>query len=685
MSQQVFLLQYLKRVLLVTGLAVYAESIYGATLQEQLEQAIQDFSEANYAATYWQFEAMELDYGQEPEFLNRNFQQTILPVRAYAALMADRPTDALVYFGKLLSNHAVQPGLHGFALYHAAIAQSQTGSYAAAALTFNNFRLSFPKSREAWLALLQQADLLAESGQQQEAQMLLDELFSSEAPTNLRMQGRLRGLQIASEAGQTDRAKEILFETRWDISAMPDIAILSFAALDAGDLLLQQMLPADAIRAYRLVLPHNYLIEKQTERISRASQGLQQQRLSSSIWNSHCQQLIQRLQRQLERLKTMSDYTPSLYLRKGQAYLLAKRHREAALLFSDIATNHNYENNLRAEAHYRWILAVSDAQQWRTARKIANDFLKQHPSHALANQALFLIARAYQSEGLYAEAIEVLDTLINNFPDDKQAPRWYFTRGYNYCALENQIVARESFDTSLQKFPNSKLAAQTELWRGLTFFFERNYHASLDALISLQKKSKGHPLLPEIKYRIANVYYALRDYHAALKTTGELLENHSDHHRAAEAQALRGDIYMGLGELNQAAHAFQQVSDDQAQIFDYAVFQTTKIYKALERYDLMQDHLETYVHRSDATKRPRVSEALYWIGWSLTQQNRTADAFPIFEQALERFGNDTEAAAVSSILSAFARLYEDYQPHSTENQQDFNTCCLLYTSDAADE
>ena len=94
-----------------------------ATLQQQLEQAITSFGSGDYASSYWQFENMELDYGTEPEFLARSFQQTILPVRGYAALMADRPTDALIYFGELLSQYQPHPGLQAFALYNAAIAQ----------------------------------------------------------------------------------------------------------------------------------------------------------------------------------------------------------------------------------------------------------------------------------------------------------------------------------------------------------------------------------------------------------------------------------------------------------------------------------------------------------------------------------------------------------------------------------
>lgn len=631
----------------------------GQTLQEQVDFAVAAFGEGDYAQAYWAFENIELDYGQEPEFLDEDFQSTVLPVRAYAALMAERPTDALVFFNILLSEHGPRTGVRGFALFNYAIALAQTDALAAAAEAFRGFQSVFPGTNEAALAALQEADLLFEIGETAKANEKLDAFYTSEAPATLRMQARLRALQIASEAGDAPRARTILFGTDWNVADMPDIAVLSFAALDAGDVLLADGLYQEAIRAYRLTLPRDVLIEKQRERLEATRQAFRQQAaFASSIWKSHSAQLIARLERQLDRLEHMEDYTPGLHLRSGQAYLLASRYREAAILFRTIALDEDYDNELRAEAHYRWILALSEAERWEAARATARQFLKIHPQHSLANSALFLIARAYQGEGAFYDAIEVLDTLIDNFPQDKQAPRWYFTRGYNYSVLEQQAAARENFQTALEHYPKSELATQLELWRGLTYFFERNYEESLKLLLDLKSRNETHPMYPEINYRIANLYYAQRDYEAALKTVDFLIKAYSDHARYGEALALKGDINMGLGELVMAAATFRQVPADEPRIYDYAVFQASKIYKALERYDLMRDHLQKYVERPDANERPRVSEALYWIGWSLQQEDRAEEAFPIYEAALARFGDDPKARAVAAILSAYADLFQ---------------------------
>jgi TolA-binding protein len=634
-------------------------SMAANTLQQQLNLAISSFGEGDYAASYWHFEGMELDYGQEPAFLQRPFQQTILPVRAYAALMADRPTDALIYFGELLSHYQPRPGVRAFALYNAAIAQSQTQAIAAAAQTFRTFQLTFPNSKEAALARLQEADLRVEIGETEQAAALLDALYVSDAPETLRMQARLRALQIASETDSTEHTCALLFDTEWKVDAMPDIAVLSFAALDAGDLLLQQGHYNAAVRAYRLTLPHATLLQKQRERLHALQQSIAEQApFASSIWKSHSQQLVARLTRQLEQLETMDDYTPGLYLRAGQAYLLGQRFREATILFRKVARTAEFESNIRAEAHYRWIVARCEAEDWADARATAQLFRIEHPGHPLATSALFLIAHAYQGDGLLAEANRVLHELIDHFPNDRQAPRWYFTLGYNYSVLEQQPQARDTFATALERFPDSNLAPQIELWHGLTYFFERDYAASLHALHTLQPKTDQHPLQAEVSFRIANVYYAQRDYPAALATAETLIESFPDHQRIPAAQALRGDVFMGLGKLSAAAHAFKQVPPDAARLYDYAIFQACKIYKALERYDLMRAHLQAYIDRDDAINRPRVSEALYWIGWSLQQQGRGSEAFPLFEQALQRFGNAPAARAVGSILSAYAKLHK---------------------------
>ena len=82
---------------------------------------------------------------------------------------------------------------------------------------------------------LHEADLRYEYGEIVKAEELLDRLYASNTPEVLRSQGRLRALQIAVSEKNHERSHEILFSTNWNNDFMPDIAALSFAALDVGE------------------------------------------------------------------------------------------------------------------------------------------------------------------------------------------------------------------------------------------------------------------------------------------------------------------------------------------------------------------------------------------------------------------------------------------------------------------
>ena len=217
----------------------------------------------------------------------------------------------------------------------------------------------------------------------------------------------------------------------------------------------------------------------------------QQSLFASSIWKSHSQQLVARLTRQLDLLENMADYTPGLYLRSGQAYLLGLRYREATILFRTVAQTPEFESDIRAEAHYRWILSLSEAKDWQGARDTAQLFLNEHPGHKLANSALFLIARAYQGEGQFLEAIAVLDELITTSPTTSKRLAGISPAATTSARWSDKAPPVTISNTALERFPKSSLVEQLKLWRGLTFFFERDYTASLDALKHSRKAARS--------------------------------------------------------------------------------------------------------------------------------------------------------------------------------------------------
>jgi TolA-binding protein len=464
-----------------------------------------------------------------------------------------------------------------------------------------------------------------------------------------------------------------MLETDWSIDEMPELTVLTFAALQMGHELLATKEYADAIRCYRLVPPYDQLIAAQATRLEetralfearRQSVGLYQ---GGQFWTQFYTHLIARLEAQLKGLREADDYSAGLYLSYGQAYLLAGRPREAWILFEHLARDPKLSKQQQSEAHYRWILAAIQVGVWEDAYKIAKGFGRRFPDSPLLPDALYLLGSAHQEARKYRDAIKVYTEFLNRHIDHTLAPRTLFLRGFNYNLMNQPIEARSDFEAFIERYPSHMLYSEALLWRALTFFSERDYTQTLEALDSLASEVKGQRLEPEVAYRQAATLYAMRDYESALASIQQYLEKYPRHSRADEARVLLGDIQMGRGELSMARAIFMAIDPSAGHLYTYAVFQAGKILRAVagdaedpkqrERFlDAQLEHFQNYLLRDDVRSRERISEALYWIGWTHLERDEEDAAREVFAQALELYGDAIDSEEVPNIIDAFARI-----------------------------
>lgn len=630
-------------------------------LQDVLIQATQAFQAGQYARAIDLFNALEETFGREPELREPSVQRILLPARGYSEFAVRNYEVAIDYFESFLAQFPERGSIHAFVLYSLGQAELYRDNLAEAAERFGEFVAAYPGSPETSLAALQQADLLFRLGKTEEAVSITEALYGSGASETLRTQARLRTLQERVEAGQFAEAAEILLATPWRVHRMPELAALAFAALKTGDALMQEESFEKALRTYRLVPPFDRLLRQQRTQLQRAHEVLtyRQRNISSPMataWISYYTALVARLEGQLEVLQSIEDYTPGYLLRYGQAFLSSGRGREALILFRELAGDETVSPEIRQQAHYRWILADFFLQNWENTLAVALEFEELYPDSELAPDALYLVAQAHQEQMKYRQAIEVYNQLLDLFPDHRLAPRWLFTRGFNLAMLERYEESRADFTAFTEQYPDHPLVTQARLWHGLTHHFNGDYEEALAELIPLAEAAQNHYLYPEIRYRVTTARYARQDYETALAEIDAFLEEFPMHQRVPEAMVLRGDVLMGLGKLIPASTAFAQVTPEAGGLFPYAVFQRGKIFKALERYDLMVDHFTDYLDRDDLDPRPRMSEALYWLGWAYLQEGQPAEALLRFDQAVDEFGNDPSATEIQALLSSFEAL-----------------------------
>ncbi len=632
------------------------------TFHTLLQRGVRAFSSGDYEGAVKHFRALQDTFGEEPEYAQASIQQLLLPLRGYAHLQTDLPGEAEADFMEFLERFSGEARQRAFVLFNLGRTLRESGKLGEASDIYGQFVLEFPGKPETALAVMRRADLLLKLGETDSGLALLRELYNSKVSYLLRVQARLRALQAAIDNNRTDAASEILLQSPWNLDTMPELAALAFAALRLGDSLAGLEEYGEAVRCYRLVPPKVILVSMQERRLNEIRAAAKRHEAlavdsSGALWVEYYAQLTAGIETRLDALQAAGDYTPGFLLRYGQALLLAAREREAWIVFESLALDDGVPVVERTEAHYRWILAAHALKFWDDALHIARDFIDRYPDSVLAPQALFLIAKAYQEERDYPQAIELLTELLDRFPEHGMVSRWIFTRGYCSLLDERHTEARADLGIYLDRFHDGKLRVNAQLWHALSWFFEKNYDTALLELTNLATVAQNHPLLPEIEYRVAATHYSGRNYDDALTQIDDWLDLYPGHEREPEALVLKGDILMGRGELRVAAEAFARVTPDARRLFPYAIFQTGKIYRALEDYEKMSAHFQYYVEREDIADKPRVSEALYWIGWTHDRIGFPEKALPVFTDALAAYGNWPEANEIQLILTTLHQLH----------------------------
>jgi len=632
------------------------------TFRELLTQTLNAVTQGQYTAAAQGFQQLENEFGNEPEYANPENLRKILPVKALAQWQAGWTQEALASFQSIATDFPELLDKHPELLFSYAQALRKTGQYADAMKRFERYERINPGSTEALIARMRRAEAAFKLEQFDEGIELLDELYQSGAPDTFRFQGRLMALQTCLANQRLEQALDLLLDTDWAVSTMPELAVLSFAALQLADHAMAQQDWDRSLHALEWVPAKDQLIRLQTQKVEEYRKALdllgkQNNPDRTRIQQAYYTRTLQTLQAQLQSLEQSEDYTPAMLLRKGQCLLLAHRAREAWLIFEYLAETESYPNKIRQEAHYRWILSATELQSWEEALTIARSFMERYPDSELAPQALYLIAKAHQGQHRYAASNEVLSVLLGQYPQHRLASRWLFTRAFNCLFLEQYDEARSQFEAYQQTYPTGSLLPAARLWHGQSHFFERHYETAIEELQQVSEDHPNHPLYPEIRYRLGSAYYAARNYQEALSVINQYLKRFPGHIRNSEARVLKGDILMGAGELEFALDAFKQVLPRDPDSFLYATFQIGKILKALEDYRGMIAHYQAFLENEEAP-RARLSEALYWMGWAYEQQNALAEAFPLYFKAIDQYGNDPDAGEIYAILESLQRWHE---------------------------
>lgn len=259
--------------------------------------------------------------------------------------------------------------------------------------------------------------------------------------------------------------------------------------------------------------------------------------------------------------------------------------------------------------------------------------LEDEESQTIAAQALYDIAKAYETIGNYPAAVENYEKLIAEFPEYKLAPQMqfqigniYFYRLYDYSnsggwgayvkvienypdsfeAREAETLLKKSNRTltqidqdmkTLESYKNKKAfdyrrtgryVSSTELWKG-------GY--SNHAVQSYQDIAKG--------------WKKMRNYTYAIAAYDKLAENVS-HRKYAVADALfqTGDLYQKNGELERAIDAYDRLFEKAPESTwrAEAVYNQAVCYQSIREFSEAYEGFKAYMSLGDDGKYYREAE-----------------------------------------------------------------------------
>lgn len=394
----------------------------GLTFKDALQVSIEAAGSGDLQTAASLFQSLELTFGAEDEYLEEEVQRRILPLKGLAELGAGQFQRAADTLDSLEDSYPQALEQNAPLLYGWARAHKGAGSNSNARDALDRYMNQVAGTTEAFLANLEKADLFFADDMLEEGLAELDAFSNSSAPHSLKMQGQLKAIHAHLNEGQMDQAAARMLNNTWSITTMPELAQLAFSALSCGEYSMSAGRYQAALKLFQLVPPKSQLVRLQKEKLDDLKlRILSGRRRALLATNRHQQQYLSRLEQQLtqqlEALESSEDYTPTFYLHYGQCLLFDGQLYKAWLMFEYISLQEAYPTSIREEAHYRWVICAHQLQDWEEALTIARNFVERYPDSKLAPQALYLIAKAHLEQRRYPESIEVLNDLIQSFPD----------------------------------------------------------------------------------------------------------------------------------------------------------------------------------------------------------------------------------------------------------------------------
>ncbi|WP_269525290.1 tetratricopeptide repeat protein [Coraliomargarita parva] len=427
------------------------------------------------------------------------------------------------------------------------------------------------------------------------------------------------------------------------------------ALMEIGDQLYESRQYNTAALFYQFVRSYETLHEGLSNYASRLEKEAASLRGKPSLLEdlAEVEAALENTRRELEALKSTTNYTPLLSWRLARVYMEMNRNWEAFWRFRFLVDR--YPNHPSGESilYSAFALAIK-LEAIDQGEELAHIYLDRDGYRKYRGMIASELAKIYKQKKKWDKLYELTPNYLATDSTDLAAQQIVFTHGMQRLEfLEFDELIRE-FSQFRSKYPNEVIADELEYMMGLAHLLRQEYDAALQSFDFVISRSDS-PYAIDASYRKALALMGkdmILEAEALLK---EFVRQHPDNPLRAEVEIALGDIANMNGRPDWALEHFETAKEFTDNI-DLLAKATVKTSDALSRLNETQASLTELVDFIDAHPDAIASIPVY-LKLAQTHQNNGAPvkALSTMRTTVNKFIDRVGAASVDKLLVTFLK------------------------------
>ncbi len=272
----------------------------------------------------------------------------------------------------------------------------------------------------------------------------------------------------------------------------------------------------------------------------------------------------------------------------------------------------------------------------------------------------------------YEEAIKKASKVLTFHPKSKWADDALFLIGRAYYNMEQYAKAERKFKELTASFPKSRFVEECHYYISLCQYNSGNELDAIQSLNLIVESSKSDKKKrAEAAFMLGEIYFERGEYDEAISNYQHLVENYPKDTLAALAQARIGESFWLKKDYAQAKEAFNQVGkyDPKPEKLFEAKFKSGECCHSLGEFEEgMNIFTQLFKETDDAGKLPevklKIAEGIFLSG-------QTEEAIKEYDDIIEDYPR-TEHSATA--LYQLGMIYQDKFGHLKKAKEMFDSC-----------